>query len=98
MLHASVPSNFKLTASEGGKHDDSMASESLKSAKVLFSIEEAREQGLEIDHDESHAYASDESFALLLHGSQREETPAAKAMSALKRAGYKGYSQKPRRK
>jgi hypothetical protein len=38
------------------------------------------------------------SFALLLHGSQRKETPAAKAMSALRRAGYKGYSQKPRGK
>jgi protein gp88 len=95
---SSVPANFKLTASEGGKHDDLIASESLKSAKVLFSIEEAREQGLEIDHDDSHAYGSDKSFALLLHGSQRKETLAAKAMSALKRAGYKGYSQKPRKK
>ena len=33
---SSVPANFKLTASEGGKHDDLVASESLKSAKVLF--------------------------------------------------------------
>ena len=95
---SSVPDNFKLTASEGGKYDELIGSESLKSAKVVFSIEEARELGLEIDHDDSHAYASDKSFALLLHGSQRKETPAAKAMSALKRAGYKGYSQKPLRK
>jgi hypothetical protein len=51
--------NFKLTASEGGKHDDLIESESLKFAKVLFSIEEARELDLEIDHDDSHAYASD---------------------------------------
>jgi hypothetical protein len=65
---------------------------------VLFSIEEARELGLEIDHDDSHAYASDKSFALLLHGSQRKETPAAKAMSALRSAGYNGYAQKRRRK
>jgi hypothetical protein len=53
--------------------------------------------GLEIDHDDSHAYASDKSFALLLHGNQRKDTLAAKAMSALKRAGFKGYSQKARR-
>jgi hypothetical protein len=65
---------------------------------VLFSIEEARELDLEIDHDDSHAYASDKSFALLLHGKQRKETLAAKAMSSLRRAGYKGYSQKPRKK
>ena len=94
---SSVPSNFKLTASEGGKHDDLIESESLKFAKVLFSIEESRELGLEIDHDDSHAYASDKSFALLLHGKQRKESPAAKAISALRRAGYNGYSQKLRR-
>lgn len=95
---SSVPANFKLTASEGGKHDDFIEAESLKSAKVLFSIEEARDLGLEIDHDDSLAYASDKSFALLLHGSQRKETPAAKAMSSLRSAGYNGYSQKSRRK
>ena len=93
-----VPANFKLTASEGGKHDDLIESESLKSAKVLFSVEEARELGLEIDHDDSHAYASDKSFALLLHGKQRKDTLAAKAMSALRKAGYRGYSQKPRQR
>jgi hypothetical protein len=93
-----VPDNFKLTASEGGKHDDVIESESLKFAKVVFSIEEAHELSLEIDHDDSHAYASDKSFALLLHGKQRKETPAAKAMSALRIAGFNRYSQKSRRK
>jgi protein gp88 len=92
---SSVPANFKLTASEGGKHDDLIESESLKFAKVLFSIEEARELGLEIDHDDSHAFASDKSFALLLHGTQGKDTLAANAMSALRKAGYRGYSQKP---
>jgi hypothetical protein len=75
-----------------------MESESLKSAKVLFSIEEARELGLKIDHDDSHAYASDKSFSLLLHGTQRKETLVAKAMSELRSAGYKGYPQQHRRK
>src|SRR6202011_5397498 len=37
---SSVPANFKLTASEGGKHDNLIKSEALKSAKVVFSIEE----------------------------------------------------------
>jgi hypothetical protein len=95
---SSVPINFKLTASEGGRHDDLIESESLKSARVLFSIEEERELNLEIDHDDSHAYASDKSFALLLHGNQRKETLAAKAVSALRRAGHKGYSKKARKK
>ena len=65
---------------------------------MVFSIEEASGQGLEIDHDDSHAYASEKSFALLLHGTQRKETPAAKAMSALRIAGFNGYSQKSRKK
>jgi Gene product 88 len=94
---ASIPPNFKLTASEGGKHDDLIESEALKFAKVVFSIEEAQELGLDIDHDDSHAYVSNKSFALLLHGKQRKETPAAKAMSALRSAGYNGYSQKLRK-
>jgi len=94
---SSVPANFELTASERGKHDDLIELESLKFAKVLFSIAEAQELGLEIDHDDSHAYASDKSFALLLHN-QRKETPAAKAMSAPRSAGFNGYSQKPRKK
>jgi hypothetical protein len=93
-----VPGNIKLTASEGGKYDNLIELESLKSANVVFSVEEARELGLEIDHDDSHAYGSDQSFALLLHGNQRKETPAAKALSALKKAGYRGYSQKSRRR
>jgi hypothetical protein len=93
-----VPENFKLTASEGGKHDDHIESDSLKFARVFFSIEAAQELGLEIDHDDSHAYASDKSFALLLHGNQRKETPAAKAMSTLRSAGFNGYSQKPLKK
>jgi len=95
---SSVPANFKLTASEGGKHDHLIESETLKSARVLFSMEEAVALGLEIDHDDSHAYASEKSFALLLHGNQPKDTPAAKAISALRVAGYKGYSAKARRK
>jgi len=42
--------------------------------------------------------SSDKSFAVLLHGKRRDETLAAKAMSALRRVGYRGYFQKPRKK
>ena len=92
-----MPANFKLTASEGGKYDALIELEQLKSAKVVFSSEEAQRLGLEIDHDDRLAYASEKSFALLLHGGQSPETPAAKAMSALRKAGLGGYSRKARK-
>jgi hypothetical protein len=94
---SSVPANFKLTASEGGKYDALIELERLKSAKVVFSPEEAQQLGLEIDHDDRLAYASERSFALLLHGRQSTGTPAAKAMSALRKAGLGGYSRKARK-
>lgn len=93
---SSMPANFKLTASEGGKFDAMIELEGLKSAKVVFSPEEAQRLGLEIDHDDRLAYASDKSFALLLHGGQGKDTPAAKAMSALRKIGLGGYPKKPR--
>lgn len=95
---SSVPTNFKLTASEGGKYDALIELERLKSAKVVFSPEEAQKLGLEIDHDDRLAYASEKSFALLLHGKQSPETPAAKAMSALRKAGLGGYARKARKR
>jgi hypothetical protein len=87
-----IPGNFVLTASLGGRHDSLVASFGLRRAEVVFSEEEAREKGLEIDHDDSHAMRADSrSFALLLHGTQPSGTPAAKALSALRRAGEDGY-------
>jgi hypothetical protein len=87
-----VPSNLVLTASEGGKFDDRI--NGFKRAKVVFSEDEASALGLQIDHDDSHAYDGNESFALLLHGTQAKGTIAAKALSALKHAGKGGYSRK----
>lgn len=80
-----IPSNFILTASEGGKYDDRIGA--LKRARVVFSEEQAQALGLDIDHDDSHAYDGDKSFALLLHGTQAKHSAAAKALSALKYAG-----------
>jgi Gene product 88 len=86
-----VPSNFRLTASKGGLWDHLISEHSLKYAEVVFSIEQAERLGLAIDHDDSLAFASDRSFALLLHGTQPKGSIAAKALSALKAQGFTGY-------
>lgn len=89
-----VPSNFKLTASEGGTHDHLIKEHQLKHATVVFSPEQAERLGLAIDHDDSLAYGQDGSFALLLHGTQPKGSEAAKSLSALKAQGHTGYSAK----
>jgi len=89
-----VPSNFKLTASFGGMHDELIKRYGLKYSQVVFSVEQAEKLGLAIDHDDSLAYGSSASFALLLHGTQAKGTLAAKSLSALKAQGFKGYSSK----
>ena len=86
----SIPNNVKLTASYGGTHDHLIAKYNLKSAKVVTSVQEARMMGLPIDHDDSLAYSSDKSFALLLHG-QQPKGPMAKAWYLLKKMGTAGY-------
>lgn len=85
-----IPANFKLTASEGGRYDHLI--KGLKRAKVVFSTEEAAALGLEIDHDDSHARSGVKSFALLLHGSQKKGTAAARAAARLRQTGFVGYS------
>lgn len=93
-----IPDNFRLTASYGGTHDNLIAEHNLKYAKVVFTIDEAEKLGLEIDHDDSHAYDGNKSFALLIHGTQPAGTPAAKAWSTLKKEGISGYgNHKPMR-
>ena len=95
--------NFVITASEGGKYDFGLESKwgnggtpalkGLKVAKVVGSIEEAESEGLEIDHDASHALFGKESFALLIHGTQPKGSASAKALSALRSQGIQsGYA------
>jgi hypothetical protein len=87
-----IPSNLVLTASYGGWKDGLIAEYGLRSAKVVFSEDEAKQLGLEIDHDDSHAanpLVGD--FALLIHGTQPAGTDAAAAKSKLKKAGWAGY-------
>lgn len=87
-----IPDNFRLTASYGGRHDDLIGKHKLKSAVVVYSVEEAVAKGLNIDHDDSYAYSADNtSFALLLHGVQPAGTVASKALSKLRKQGVGGY-------
>lgn len=87
----SIPANLRLTASYGGTHDWMIERYGLRFAKVVMSVEEAAEAKLEIDHDDSHAYGTGGSFALLVHGQQPAGSIAAKAWSALKKLGMGGY-------
>ena len=90
----SLPDNFVITASEGGKFDHLIQTlKGLKTAKVVFSPEQAQSEGLEIDHDDSHAVFGKESFGLLIHGTQPKGSQSAKALSSLKARGVEsGYS------
>jgi hypothetical protein len=86
-----IPANFRLTASYGGTHDWMIARYGLRSVKVVASVDEAVALGLEIDHDDSHAYGTGGDFALLVHGQQPKGSKWAKAWSALKKLGMGGY-------
>jgi hypothetical protein len=84
-----VPKNLKLTASWDHSNHLLIRQHKLKFAKVVFTEEEAKILDLEIDHDDSHAYKGDKSFALLLHGTQPKGTMAAKAKNKLITTGVK---------
>jgi len=80
--------NFVLTASYGGHHDHLIESENLRSSKVVFSEEEANILGLEIDHDDNLAanpLKKDQSFALLIHGTQPKGSEASKSLQLLRK-------------
>ena len=91
---AEIPANFKLNASRGGRNDELIAAHGLKFAEVVFTEAEAAEKGLEIDHDDAHAFAQDNSFALLLHGIQPKGSKAGEALKVLKKQGKGSYPSK----
>ena len=90
----SIPSNFSLTASYGGKHDAMIVEHGLKYAEVVYSEEQADAMGFEIDHDDYHAAFGTKSFALLIHGTQPKGSMASQALQELKRRGWNGYSKR----
>lgn len=91
-----MPSNFRLVASRGGKYDDLIDLYGLPECEIVLSEQEAADKGLEIDHDDSHAFNYRGKFALLVHGTQPKGTPAAAAWSALKKIGKGGYHNQKR--
>jgi hypothetical protein len=86
----SIPANLRLTASRGGTHDNLITQYGLRSAVVVESAARARELGLEIDHDDRHAFGTGGDFALLIHGAQPPDGPMAKAWAKVK-AALGGY-------
>lgn len=93
-----IPTNLKLNASKGGRMDSLIEKHNLKQAIVVYSEQQAKDLGLEIDHDDTHAYKQDESFALLIHGSQPKGSEAGKALQELKEKGWTGYTKEGRKK
>lgn len=80
-----LPNNFYLTASYGSKYDYLIDQGYFKRySKVVFSIEEAKRLGLEIDKDDSCCF-KDKPFALLLHGMQEKNTLSAEALKVINR-------------
>ena len=88
--------NVVPTASRGGRDDHLIERHGLRSARVVFSVAQAEELGLDVDHDDSHAMRHGPDFALLLHGTQPAGTEAARAVQALRRSGFGGYGRSTR--
>jgi hypothetical protein len=90
--------NFVLTASLGGRLDHLIDEHNLRYSKVVFSEQEAKDLGLEIDHDDYHAAyprSKQKSFSLLIHGIQPKGSEASKALQLLKKNKVKySYSRK----
>ena len=83
-----IPKNLILTASRGGRLDHKIDLYNLRESVVVYSEKEAEDKNLIIDHDDSHAARpslKDDSFALLIHGTQPKGTEAATALKILKR-------------
>lgn len=85
---AIIPANFLLTASYGGKFDPLIKQHGLRHAIVVNHPDEARKLKLKIDHDDGFARDPKvKKFALLLHGQQAKDTPAAAAIKRMKDEG-----------
>ena len=78
--------NVVMTASRGGKDDHLIDEHALREARVVLSADEDEYIG-ELDETDIHAAdpaRKNESFRLLIHGSQPAGTDAAKALQILK--------------
>ena len=87
-----IPDNLILTASYGGRCDDMIVEYNLRSAKVVFSYEEADMLGLEVDHDDTHAANplwANQDFSLMIHNTQPKGSEAGEAIKELRRKKQK---------
>ncbi len=87
----SIPRNFALTASIGGKFDELIVKHNLKHCRVVLSQVEAKTLRLPIDFDDSLAQTRRGNFALLIHGTQPAQSAASAAWTKVK-ANEGGYS------
>lgn len=86
--------NIVPTASLGSRFDSLIREYNLRTAKVVYSAEEAERHNMEIDHDDFHAQNFGADFALLIHGIQPKGSKAQKAKVALKGVGTYGRGSK----
>ena len=90
-----IPPNLILNGSRGGRFDTLLDEFSLKTAEVVFSLEEAESKGLKIDHNEELAIKPLGNFGLLIHGTQPKGSKAAAAKKLLQKNNIKhSYSRK----
>lgn len=99
-----LPVNFRITLSTGGKFDhlikeldevEAIQGMQYGIAEVLGHPEEATAKELEVDHDDSHAIAGKKHFALLLHSMQPAGSAAAEKVKRMRKEGVKfSYSSK----
>lgn len=90
-----IPENFILNASRGSRNDKQIDEFDLKVAEVVYSLDEARDKNLPIDHNEFYALNNNGNFALLIHGTQPKGSNASLAMRELKRNNIKySYSRR----
>lgn len=103
-----IPNNLRITCSYGGQYDNLIDKYNLKRAYVVHESEEARlikryrvknkmpkgskYYGMKIDHDDSLAALSNDSFVLLLHNVMPKGSDASKALSIL--GGFGTYKNK----
>lgn len=85
LLQPHFPDNLKIVASRGGTQDHVIDEHNLVEAVVVYHPDEAKELGLEIDHDDTLCMKADKSFALLLHGQQASGSDASKALQRMRK-------------
>lgn len=82
----SLPGNFRLIGSAGGKFDEHYPLVAHATAHVIMHPDDTT---LQIDRDEQLARNADHDFALLIHGTQPAGSSAAQATQRLRHEGVK---------